>query len=95
MNQFGDVQPIGGVTQKIEGFFEICKKKGMQGDEAVIIPSKNVKDLMLSEEVIDAIKNETFHIYSIEHIWEGAQILLDCNYKKICELVSEKLTKFI
>ena len=95
MNQFGDIQPIGGVTQKIEGFFEVCKKRGIQGNEGVIIPSKNVKDLILNDEVIEAIKTGRFHIYTIEHVWEGAEIVLSCNYKKIYQLVNEKLTKFI
>ncbi len=75
LNQKGDVQPIGGVNEKIEGFFDICKSRELNGKQGVIIPIQNVKDLMLNDEVIDAVANKKFHIYPIERVEEGIQIL--------------------
>ena len=75
LNQKGDVQPIGGVNEKIKGFFEVCKHEGLTGKQGVIIPIQNVKELMLSEEVIEAVKNKQFHIYPISRIEEGIEIL--------------------
>ncbi len=75
VNQKGDIQPIGGVNQKIEGFYRVCKAKGLTGKEGVIIPTRNVKDLLLREEVIRAVKEKEFHIYPVEKIEEGIEIL--------------------
>ena len=75
LNQKGDVQPIGGVNEKIEGFFDICKQRGINKKQGVIIPVQNVKDLMLKEEVVEAVKKNMFHIYAIERIEEGIEIL--------------------
>ncbi|PJA99713.1 MAG: peptidase, partial [Ignavibacteriales bacterium CG_4_9_14_3_um_filter_30_11] len=75
LNQKGDVQPIGGVNEKIEGFFDICKQRGLNKKQGVIIPVQNVKDLMLKEEVVEAVKKNMFHIYAIERIEEGIEIL--------------------
>ncbi|KAB3532144.1 AAA family ATPase [Alkaliphilus pronyensis] len=75
VNQKGEIQPIGGVNEKIEGFYDVCKIKGLTGTQGVIIPKQNVKNLMLKEEVIDAVKNNTFHIYAIGHVDEGIEIL--------------------
>jgi predicted ATP-dependent protease len=75
LNQKGDVQPIGGVNEKLKGFFEVCKNEGLTGKQGVIIPVTNVKELMLSEEVIEAVKNKQFHIYPISRIEEGIEIL--------------------
>jgi lon-related putative ATP-dependent protease len=75
VNQHGEVQAIGGVNQKIEGFFDICKARGLTGDQGVLIPSSNVKHLMLRQDVRDAVEEGKFHIYSVEHIDEGIEIL--------------------
>ena len=75
INQKGEIQPIGGVTYKIEGFFDICKKRGLTGEHGVIIPIQNVKDLCLKDDVINAVKNNLFNIYPIKHISEGMEIL--------------------
>ncbi|MBP9119660.1 MAG: AAA family ATPase, partial [Ignavibacterium sp.] len=75
LNQKGDVQPIGGVNEKIEGFFDICKLNGLTGLQGVIIPIQNVKDLMLREDVIEAVKKHKFHIYPITRVEEGIEIL--------------------
>jgi len=75
LNQFGDIQPIGGVTYKIEGFFDLCRKRGLTGNQGVIIPKQNIRDLVLHDEVIEAVKQEKFHIYAIGHVNEGIAIL--------------------
>jgi len=77
VNQKGEIQAIGGVTQKIEGFFKLCKKRGLTGNQGVIIPASNVKELVLNDEVIDAVKEGVFHIYPITHIDEGIELLMD------------------
>ncbi len=68
MNQKGDIQPIGGVNEKIEGFFDICALRGLDGTHGVIIPKQNVPDLMLKAEIIQAVKDEKFSIYPIDKI---------------------------
>ena len=75
VNQQGDVQAIGGVNQKIEGFFDVCKAKGLTGTQGVIIPQDNVKDLMLREDVVQAVARGQFHIYPITTIEQGIEIL--------------------
>ncbi|MBY9013563.1 MAG: ATP-dependent protease, partial [Candidatus Lokiarchaeota archaeon] len=75
VNQKGEVQAIGGVNEKIEGFFEICKIKGLSGKQGVMIPESNVQNLMLKEEIVDAAKNGKFHIYSTKTIDEGIEVL--------------------
>ena len=75
LNQRGDIQPIGGVNEKIEGFFEVCKAKGLTGDQGVIIPHQNVQNLMLHSEVIEAVKEGKFHIYPVKTVDEGIEIL--------------------
>lgn len=75
VNQRGFIQPIGGVNEKIEGYFKVCKLKGFTGDQGVIIPVQNIKNLMLDQEVIDAVRSNTFHIWAISHVDEGLEIL--------------------
>ncbi|HET6528596.1 MAG TPA: ATP-binding protein [Balneolaceae bacterium] len=77
VNQHGKVQPIGGVNEKIEGFFDICKKRGLTGDQGVLIPEANEKNLMLKDEVIQAVEDKKFHIYSVSTIDEGMELLTD------------------
>jgi len=75
VNQKGEVQPIGGVNQKVEGFFDVCKAKGLTGDQGVMIPHLNVRHLMLREDVVKAIQEGRFHIYSVKTINEGIAVL--------------------
>jgi len=75
VNQKGMIQPIGGVNEKIEGFFDICIAMGLTGDQGVVIPHQNVKNLMLKKEIIEAVKNKKFHIYPIKTIDDGIEIL--------------------
>lgn len=75
VNQKGRIQAIGGVNQKIEGFFEVCQSKGFSGDQGVIIPAENVKNLMLKRAVVEAVREGKFHIYPISTVAEGMAIL--------------------
>lgn len=75
VNQKGEVQAIGGVNEKIEGFFEVCRMSGLHGEHGVIIPESNVTNLMLKEEVIEAVNKEVFHIWAVKTIDEGIEIL--------------------
>ena len=75
LNQKGDVQPIGGVNEKVEGFFDICKLNGLTGDQGVIMPIQNINDLMLREDVIEAVRQNKFHIYPIAKVEDGIEIL--------------------
>lgn len=75
VNQKGEVQAIGGVNEKIEGFFEVCKAKGLKGEEGVIIPESNVQNLMLKEEIVEAAKKGKFHIYAVKTIDEGIEFM--------------------
>ncbi len=75
VNQRGEIQPIGGVNQKIEGFFRVCREKGLTGEQGVMIPHQNVNNLMLDDEVIQAVAEGKFHIYPVRTIEEGIKIL--------------------
>jgi predicted ATP-dependent protease len=75
VNQKGQIQAIGGVNYKIEGFFEVCKEKGLTGDQGVIIPRANKDNLMVNKEVINAVKRKQFHIYQVSRVEEGLEIL--------------------
>jgi len=75
VNQKGQIQPIGGVNEKVEGFFEVCKAKGITGEQGVIIPYQNVKNLMLKKEVVQAIKDKKFHIYPAESVNQVIELL--------------------
>ncbi len=75
MNQRGEVQPIGGVNEKIEGFYDVCLAKGLTGDQGVVIPGRNVRNLMLKKEVRDAVEEGKFAIYSINDVNDGIEIL--------------------
>ncbi len=105
VNQKGEVQAIGGVTDKIEGFFKICKEKGLNKENGVLIPTSNVKNLTLSNEIVEAVKKGDFHIYPVSSIDEGIEILTGVEAGKMLEdgtypegsinyLVSKKLEKY-
>jgi lon-related putative ATP-dependent protease len=75
MDQNGDVQPIGGVNQKLEGFFDLCKARGLDGSHGAIIPTRNLKNLMLKQEMVEAVEQGSFAIYAIDRMEEGLEIL--------------------
>ncbi len=95
VNQKGFIQPVGGVTEKIEGFFSICKSRGLTGNQGVIIPYQNVDYLMLSDEIVEAVKGGSFHIYAVKHIYEGIELLTGEAYEAIEELVNQKLQHYL
>ncbi|RXJ71156.1 ATP-dependent protease [Veronia nyctiphanis] len=76
MNQFGEAQPIGGVNEKIEGFFDVCTIKGPKQSQGVIIPKSNVHNLMLRKDVVHAVEKGQFQIYAIDHVHEAMELLL-------------------
>ena len=105
VNQKGEIQPIGGVNAKIEGFYQVCKMRGLDGKHGVIIPIQNVMNLNLSDEVVEAVKAKKFHIYAISTIEEGIEILTGVPAGKkdkngnfpagtVNHLVYEKLKKY-
>jgi ATP-dependent Lon protease len=75
MNQQGDIQAIGGVNEKIEGFFDVCRIKGLTGSQGVLIPAANVEDLMLRDDVLEAVASNKFHVWPVEKIEQGIEIL--------------------
>ncbi len=77
MNQYGEVQAIGGVNEKIEGFFSLCEARGLTGQQAVIIPAANQRNLMLKQKVIDAVEQGKFAIYAISHVNQALELLMD------------------
>lgn len=76
VNQRGEVQPIGGVNQKVEGYFDLCRLKGFSGEQGVMLPSRNLPDLMLRKDVVKAVEEGQFHIWSVSTIEEGVEILM-------------------
>jgi len=77
VNQHGQIQAIGGVCEKIEGFFDLCAKRGLSGDQGVIIPQSNVRHLMLDKQVVDAVKAGNFHIFAVDHVDNALELLTD------------------
>ncbi|MFO7929826.1 MAG: Lon protease family protein [Thermodesulfobacteriota bacterium] len=75
VNQFGQIQAIGGVNEKIEGFFDVCSRKGLTGEQGVLIPEANVKHLMLRRDVVEAVDREQFHIYPVSTVDQGLELL--------------------
>ena len=105
VNQKGQIQPIGGVNEKIEGYFQVCKVRRLDGSHGVMIPVQNIDNLQLSDEIIDAVKNKKFHIYAVSTIEEGIEVLTGVPAGKkdkdghfpagtINRLVYEKLKKY-
>ncbi|RME53594.1 MAG: ATP-dependent protease, partial [Deltaproteobacteria bacterium] len=105
VNQHGKIQAIGGVNQKIEGFFDLCKARRLTGKQGVVIPKSNVKNLMLRKDVVQAVKRGRFHVWAVETVEEGIEILTgvaagkpdqEGNYPKdsVYGRVVERLTRF-
>ena len=94
MSQKGEIQPIGGVNEKIEGYYDVCSIKGLTGKQGVIIPIQNVKNLMLRDDIIKSVEEGQFHIYAISNVEEGLQILTGLTIAKIDEKVKAAFKKF-
>jgi len=91
MNQHGDIQPVGGTTYKIEGFYKACKIKGLIGTQGVVIPSQNIANLMLKPEVVEAVENGKFHIYAADKIDDAIEIMTGESPKEFHRKVKEAL----
>ncbi|MNM94022.1 Lon protease 1 [compost metagenome] len=76
INQFGEVQAVGGVNEKIEGFFRLCEARGLTGEQGVIIPHANISNLMLDERVLQAVRNGQFHVYAVRYVDEALSLLV-------------------
>ena len=105
LNQFGEVQAVGGVNEKVEGFFDVCLQNGLTGEQGVILPLSNKDNLILRPDVIKAVRDGKFHIYGIAHVDEGLEILSGLNAGSLDEngkypensingLVDKKLTEY-
>ena len=94
MNQKGVVQPIGGVNEKIEGFFKVCQAKGLTGEQGVIIPRRNLDNLMLDQKIIETVEQGKFNLYRIEEIDQALEIMLDQKAETIHSAVKEKLEEY-
>jgi lon-related putative ATP-dependent protease len=94
VNQHGDVQAIGGVNEKIEGFFDLCAARGLDGRQGVLIPGANVKHLMLQQRVVDAVAAGRFQIYAVDHVDQGIEILTGLPADRVNRRVEERLLDF-
>jgi predicted ATP-dependent protease len=101
VNQFGEIQPIGGVIQKIEGYFDICKLLGFSGMHGVIIPERNADELILNMELLEAVDSGLFHIYTVKTIEDCIELLFDYDFidtslilKETKKLIIDKLSYY-
>ena len=91
VNQAGEIQAIGGVTQKVEGWFNVCREQGLTGDQGVMIPASNVQDLMLRVSVVKAAEDGQFHIWAVENVDQGLEVLTGRPAEEVHEAVKERL----
>ena len=94
VNQHGDIQAIGGVNEKIEGFFDLCAKRRLTGSQGVLIPEANVKNLMLREDVVAAVAQGKFAVYPVRTVDEGIQLLTGVPAANLHARVEARLTEF-
>jgi predicted ATP-dependent protease len=94
VNQHGEVQPIGGVNEKIEGFFDVCRARGLTGDQGVIIPRSNVKHLMLRDDVVQAVRENRFSIWAISNIDDALELITGIPAGSVNARVEARLTAF-
>jgi len=85
VDQHGEIQPVGGINPKLEGFFDVCKARGLTGEQGVIIPASNVKNLMLREDIVSAVGSGQFHIYPVRTVDDGISILTKCEAGELQE----------
>ncbi len=91
VDQLGNIQPVGGIREKVEGFYKICKIRGLKGIEGVIVPQRNYDNLILSEEVLESIEKGEFHVYTVDSIDDAIEILTGVKAEKFHELTRKKL----
>lgn len=93
VNQRGEIQAIGGVTQKVEGWFAVCRERGLTGEQGVVIPAANIQDLMLRVSVVEAVAEGKFHIWAVESVDEGVEILTGVQAEEIHAAAKARLTE--
>ncbi len=91
IDQMGNVQPVGGIKEKVEGFYKVCKMYGLKGVEGVIVPQRNYDNLLLSDEVLESIEKGLFHIYLVDHVDDAIEILTGMRAERFHSIVREKL----
>jgi Lon-like ATP-dependent protease len=99
VDQFGHVQPVGGLNEKIEGFFEVCQQRGLTGQQGVIIPAANVRHLCLQQAVVDAVREGQFHLWAVNEVVEALPLLTGIAWKKdnapcLLQSIQERITEF-
>ena len=94
VSQHGQIQPIGGVNEKIEGFFDLCAARGLTGEQGCVIPGANVEDLMLREDVVDAVGDGRFHVWALDSLADGVEILTGRSADEVDAVVQERLDHF-
>src|SRR5262245_59201326 len=94
VDQYGNVQSVGGITDKIEGFFAACKARGRTGEQGVMVPATNVRHLMLADEVVDAARRGAFHVWAVRSIDEGIELLTGRECAEVHRLVRDRLNGY-
>ncbi|MDW8066638.1 MAG: AAA family ATPase [Aquificaceae bacterium] len=94
VDQMGNVQPVGGVKEKVEGFYKVCKMMGLRGIEGVVVPRRNYDNLLLSDEVLESIEKNQFHVYAVDHVDDVIEILTGMRAQTFHDLVRKKLREF-
>lgn len=94
VDQLGNAQPVGGIKEKVEGFYRVCKTIGLKGIEGVIVPQRNYDNLLLEDEVLESVEKGEFHIYTVENVDDAIEILTGLKAHKFHELVKRKLKEF-
>lgn len=94
VNQQGDVQAVGGVQYKVEGFFDVCRARGLTGRQGVVIPTANVQHLMLREDVVEAVQRGEFHVYAVAHVAQGIELLTGLSADTIDARVQARLMEY-
>lgn len=94
LDQLGNVQPVGRIKEKVEGFWRICKEKGFSKEQGVVLPSKNADNLVLEEELIEDIKEGSFHLYLVDTIDDVIEVATDIRAEKFHRLVMSRLRRF-
>ncbi|MCT4688646.1 ATP-binding protein [Vallitalea sp.] len=94
VDQFGNVQPVGGVTHKIRGCYELYKTKGLTGNQGIIVPKQNVDEIIMDDDILDDIKEGKFHIYAIDNIEQGIEIFTDVSMNEIDKAIENKLKSY-
>jgi predicted ATP-dependent protease len=94
LNQHGEVLPVGGLNEKIEGYYRVCKEIGLDGKQGVLMPERNIRHLLLSDELIDAVRNGQFQIVTMNNIAEGVEYLTGHTLSELNELAEHRLGEF-